>query len=59
VDFKKAFDIMLCEVLWHVLVNLGVEGRVLQCLHAMYANDTICINHLSEGVTLASSANKV
>jgi hypothetical protein len=32
VDFKKAFDIVPCEVLWQVLVGLGVEGRFLQCL---------------------------
>jgi hypothetical protein len=32
-DFKKAFDIVLREVLWHVLAGLlGVEGRFLQCL---------------------------
>jgi hypothetical protein len=51
VDFKKTFDIMPCEVLWQVLASLRVEGRFLQCLHAMYAKDTICINHPSEGVT--------
>jgi hypothetical protein len=34
-----------------VLVGLGVEGRFLQCLQAMYAKDTIRINHPSEGVT--------
>ncbi len=51
VDFKKAFNIVLCEVLWHVLVGFKVEGCFLQCLHAMYTKDIICINHLSEGVT--------
>jgi len=29
VDFKKAFDIVPCEVLWQVLASLGVEGRFL------------------------------
>ncbi len=28
-DFKKTFDTMPCEVLWHVLASLGVEGRFL------------------------------
>jgi hypothetical protein len=28
-DFKKAFDTVLREVLWHVLAGLGVEGRFL------------------------------
>jgi hypothetical protein len=51
VDFKKAFDTMPLEVLWQVLVGLGVEGRFLQCLHVMYAKDTVRINHPSKGVT--------
>ncbi len=51
VDFKKAFDIVPREMLWHVLASLGVKGRFLQCLQAMYAKDTVRINHPSEGVT--------
>ncbi len=51
VDFKKAFDIVSREMLWQVLAGLGVERRFLQCLHAMYAKDTVHINHPSEGVT--------
>jgi hypothetical protein len=39
------------EVLWHVLAGLEVEGRFFRCLQIMYAKDTICINHPSEGVT--------
>ncbi len=42
---------MSCEVLWQVLDGLEVEGRFLRCLQAMYAKDTIHINHPSEGVT--------
>jgi hypothetical protein len=51
VNFKKAFNTMSHEVLWQVLAGLGVEGRFLQCLQAMYAKDTILINHPSEGIT--------
>jgi len=51
VDLKKAFDIVPCEALWQVLAGLGVKGCFLRCLHAMYAKDTIRINHPSEGVT--------
>ncbi len=51
VDFKKTFDTMPREVLWQVLADLGVKGRFLRCLQAMYAKDTIRINHPSEGVT--------
>jgi hypothetical protein len=43
---------MLCEVLWHLLANFGVEGRFL-CLQAMYAKDIVFINHLSKGVTFS------
>jgi hypothetical protein len=51
VDFKKAFSIVSCEVLWQVLVSFGVEGHFLRCLQMMYTKDTIYVNHLSEGVT--------
>jgi hypothetical protein len=50
-DFKKVFDTVSHEIFWQMLVSLGVEGRFLRCLHAMYAKDTIRINHPSEGVT--------
>jgi len=51
VDFKKVFDTVFCEMLWQVLASLEVEGRFLQCLHAIYAKDTIRINHPNKGVT--------
>jgi hypothetical protein len=51
VHFKKAFDIVPHEMFWQVLAGLGVEGRFLQCLLAMYAKDIVRINHPSEGVT--------
>jgi hypothetical protein len=51
VDFKKTFNIVPREVMWQVLAGLGVKGRFLQCLQAMYAKDTVHINHLSKGVT--------
>jgi hypothetical protein len=51
VDFKKAFDIVSCEILWQMLASLGVEGCFLRCLQVKYARDTVHINHPSEGVT--------
>jgi hypothetical protein len=59
VDFKKAFDIVSREVLWQMLASLGVDRHFLRCLQAMYAKDTIYINHPSEGVTSSFNANKV
>jgi hypothetical protein len=52
-DFKKAFDTVIYEVMWEVLASLMVEGRFLRCLQAMYAKDTVRINHSSEGVTFS------
>ncbi len=52
-DLKKAFDTVSREALWQVLAGLGVKGRFLRCLQAMYAKDTIRINHPSEGVTFS------
>jgi hypothetical protein len=51
VDLKKVFDIVSRATLWQVLARLRVKGRFLQCLQAMYAKDTIRINHPSKGVT--------
>ncbi len=34
-----------------MLASLEVKGHFLRCLQAMYANDTVHINHPSEGVT--------
>jgi len=51
VDFKKAFDIVLHEVLWQVLAGLGVEGCFLRCLQVMYAKDIVCINHPTSSFT--------
>jgi hypothetical protein len=58
VHLKKAFDIVPHEVLWQVLAGLGVEGHFLRCLHAMYAKDTVHINHPSEGVTSSFRCQK-
>jgi hypothetical protein len=51
VDLKKAFDIVPHEALWQMLAGLGVKGRFLRCLQAIYAKDTIHFNHPSESVT--------
>jgi hypothetical protein len=51
VDFKKTFDIVPGEVLWQVLDGVEAERCFLRNLQTMYAKDTICINHPSEGVT--------
>eukprot|EP00891_Asterochloris_glomerata_P007322 jgi/Astpho2/7322/Aster-x0758 len=37
VDFRKAFDTVPRDVLWAVLSSIGVGGRFLSCLQAMYS----------------------
>ncbi len=51
VDFKKAFDTVPRDLLWHVLKGLGINGRMLECLHSMYRQDQACLHHLEEGLT--------
>jgi len=36
VDFRKAFDIVLRDLLWQVLAEMGIVGRFMQCLQSMY-----------------------
>ncbi len=32
VDFHKAFDTVLCDLLWQVLAEMGIVGCFMQCL---------------------------
>ncbi len=51
VDFKKAFDTVPRALLWQVLRELGVEGRIMHCLQSMYAADRACVKAPGSGVT--------
>ncbi len=51
VDFKKAFDTVPRDLLWQVLEELGVSGRILECLRSMYRQDQACLHHPKEGFT--------
>ena len=50
VDFKKAFDTIPRAVLWQVLEDLGVHGRVLDIVKSMYAHDSAAVR-TSEGLS--------
>ena len=39
-DFKKAFDSISREFLWHKLANYGINSQILGCLQATYTNVT-------------------
>ncbi len=51
VDFKKAFDSIPRSVLWQVLHELGVRGRIMHCLQSMYSTDSACVRVPGSGVT--------
>jgi hypothetical protein len=45
VDFRKAFDIVPRDLLWQVLVEMGIVGRFMQCLQSMYSQDNVRVMH--------------
>ena len=38
IDFKKAFDFVVKDVLWFKLVKSGVRGKILDIIQSMYKN---------------------
>ena len=38
VDFSKAFDYVVRDVLWYKLINIGVRGKILTVIMSMYEN---------------------
>jgi hypothetical protein len=51
VDFHKAFDTMLRDLLWQVLAKMGIVGRFMQCLQSMYSQDSVRVMHPTEGLS--------
>ncbi|DBA82578.1 TPA: hypothetical protein ACH3X2_000789 [Trebouxia sp. C0005] len=43
VSDKKAFDTVPRAVLWQVLEELGVHGRILDIIKALYAHDSAAV----------------
>ena len=43
VDFRKAFDTVKRHVLWNILSNLGVCGKMLLALQSMYKSVRFCV----------------
>ena len=50
IDFRKAFDTVPRDVLWAVLGSIGVGGRFLSCLQAMYSKDCAAVK-TAEGLS--------
>ena len=38
IDFKKAFDFVIRDVLWYELIQSGVRGKILDVIQSMYRN---------------------
>ena len=36
IDFKKAFDFVVRDVLWYKLIQMGVRGKILNIIQSMY-----------------------
>ena len=42
-DFRKAFDTVPCAVLWQVLEELSVHGRILDIIKSLYAHNSAAV----------------
>jgi hypothetical protein len=51
VDFHKAFDTLPRDLLWQVLIDMGIVGRFMQCLQSMYSQDSVRVMHPIEGLS--------
>ena len=49
-DFRKAFDTVPRAVLWQVLEELGVHGRILDIIKSLYAHDSAAVRS-SQGIS--------
>ena len=43
IDFRKAFDRVWHEGLWHVMRNYGIEEGLIQTIEALYANSSSAV----------------
>jgi len=51
VDFRKAFDTVPYDLLWQLLVEMGIVGPFMQCLQSMYSQDSVRVMHPTEGLS--------
>ena len=38
VDFTKAFDYLVRDIIWYKLLKLGVRGKMINIIKSMYVN---------------------
>ena len=57
VDFRKAFDTVKRNVLWNVLLQLGIGGNMLNTLRAMYSS-VLFVSGVTQEILTTSIACK-
>ena len=48
IDFSKAFDYVVRDILWYKLIKLGVRGQVLKVIKSMYESIKSRVNSNNE-----------
>ena len=68
IDFRKAFDCVHHDFMWHKLIEKGITGNIYHAIKGLYANPMSCVRiggHLTEwfpitaGVTQGDSLSPV
>ena len=47
IDFTKAFDFVVKDVLWYKLIKLGVRGKLLNVIKFMYSRVKPKVKHMN------------
>lgn len=61
IDFSKAFDYVVRNILWYKLIRLGVRGQILKVIKSMYESIKSRVkydNELSEEFTCCSGVRQ-
>ena len=43
IDFKKAYDYVDRDILWHRLNNMGISGKIFNAIKALYNSVSACV----------------
>ncbi len=44
IDYRKAFDLVWRDGLWHKLVKVGIDGKIIRVIKNMYSNIKYCVS---------------
>ena len=51
IDFKKAFDSISRNKLWHKLISNGINGKILNTISNLYKKAKSCVKHPSDFIS--------